>query len=257
MIQARKLLTTALVRCLMKKSNGSTAAVPSTELINIVIREHQNFAKGWRYQALLREFYTWVERFDSEFKLNIPMPVIAIAYLKKRNLAEFRLGRNSLGIKYEIAIRQNHAESKEFWRALGTVLHECLHLWQGIHGKPGSGNYHNQEFRDKASSLGLNVDQRGCTQYSSENSPFFNLLAEHDMEVPSWCSVDKHKSTNEKPQISALKLELQKNRYAICIKAAYTQLRTKCLSYGALLNKWSKQYIDQMCIRIEQIKGRI
>ena len=111
MIEARKLLTMVIIGSLMKKSNGSTGtthnhnATPSTELINLVIREHQTSAQAWKYQALLRELYTWVERFKSDFELNIPMPVIAITRPKRRRfLGLFIYGHNPLGITHQITI---------------------------------------------------------------------------------------------------------------------------------------------------------
>jgi hypothetical protein len=219
-------------------------AVPLTEPISILLRKHQDSAKGWKYRDVLCDYYIWVERFNSEFELNIPMPVIAIECLKKRQrLGQFRFGRNPLGIKNQITISSHHIESNEYWNQLSTVLHECLHLEQRLHGKPGRGNYHNKQFRDRAASLGLNVTQRGYTKHASENSPFFNVLAKYGVEIPDWCTIDESQVADRIQPSGALKLKMLANRYALRAKATAMQLRTKCLTYGAsVIERVSRAY---------------
>ena len=89
-----------------------------------------------------------------------------------------------IGLNGEIAINRRYLELREPWQVLGTLLHELVHAWQEVHGKPGKGNYHNRQFRDKARSLGLIVNQRGHTHYDAE-SPFFRCLATYEIDVPT------------------------------------------------------------------------
>lgn len=58
-----------------------------------------------------------------------------------------------------------------------------VHLWQHLHGKPGKGNYHHKQFRDKAASLGLMVSDRG-EQWYVPSSPFLDLLKQFDLSIP-------------------------------------------------------------------------
>ena len=99
-----------------------------------------------------------------------------------RDSVSFAYGHNGFGLKGEIIINRSHLKG-EFWEVLGTLLHELLHGWQQAHGKPGRGNYHNKEFRDKAASYGLLIDHRGVTQYVPE-SRFFELLKRHGIRPP-------------------------------------------------------------------------
>jgi hypothetical protein len=44
---------------------------------------------------------------------------------------------------------------------LATLLHEQIHAWQYLFGKPGRRNYHNVGFRWKAANYGLQINERG------------------------------------------------------------------------------------------------
>jgi hypothetical protein len=73
--------------------------------------------------------------------------------------------------------------SRPGWQTLGTLLHEMLHGWQQSYGRPGNGRYHNKQFRQKAESLGLIVDQCGHTRYAAD-SPLVRLLEKHGVHLP-------------------------------------------------------------------------
>lgn len=48
--------------------------------------------------------------------------------------------------------------------ALGTVIHEMVHVWQNQHGKPGKPGYHNKQWASKMLEIGLtpiSIDQPG------------------------------------------------------------------------------------------------
>jgi len=112
---------------------------------------------------------------------------VGVDRLRRCWLGQFRPGRNALGLRAEILIADHHARPnrgpEDFWRILGTLLHELLHAWQELHGKPGKRNYHNREFRRKAVELGLVIDQRGVTEYDP-GSPFFGVFDREFIVIP-------------------------------------------------------------------------
>ena len=91
-------------------------------------------------------------------------------------------GFNGFGLHNEIAINSKHLQNREFWRVLGTLLHELLHAWQHMHGHPSGWAHHNIEFRSKAKEYGLIVSRRGVTDY--ETGPFTALLEEQGVHIP-------------------------------------------------------------------------
>lgn len=145
------------------------------------LAEHQQ-VEAWRHQSDLIELHRWAHIFNLELDLAVPEYSLAIDRLRCTRLGQFRYGHNGFGLKGEIIINGSHLKS-EFWKVLGTLLHELLHGWQQAFGKPGRGNYHNKEFRDKAASYGLVVDSRGVTQYRPQ-SLFFELLERHGIRPP-------------------------------------------------------------------------
>src|SRR5437016_4854992 len=75
-----------------------------------------------------------------------------------------------------------------WWEVLGTLLHEQLHFWQKLNGrpsKPGPGNYHNVQYRDRARRLGLDVSSRGVNEAYDPEGPFMKLLVETGVVSPS------------------------------------------------------------------------
>jgi len=159
----------------------------SVETINIALRDHQNRADDWLFHQLASDLHVWSERMILDFKLEINnIPALMIERLRKR-LGHYRRGRNSFGLKDEIALDEHHVRSDPYWQVLGTLAHECIHLWQEYNGKPSgpnSRNYHNKEYRQKAGELGLVVDQYGHTQYTPGNTQFLRLLRKYDVQVP-------------------------------------------------------------------------
>ncbi len=145
------------------------------------LAEHQQ-SEAWHHRTLLIELHRWADIFNREFALGVPEFTLGIDRLRCTRLGQFRDGHNGFGLKGEIIINHSHLEG-EFWEVLGTLFHELLHGWQQAHGKPGRGNYHNKEFRDKAASYGLLIDHRGVTRYEPE-SRFFELLERHGIRTP-------------------------------------------------------------------------
>ena len=147
-----------------------------------ILADHQQ-SEDWELRDLLKELQRWAEIMNFEFKLEIPEISLRVDWLRTRVLGHFRYGHNGFGLKGEVAINRRHITEARFWDVLGTLLHELLHAWQQAHGKPGKGNYHNKQFREKAREFGLIVDERGVTQYASE-SRFKELLRKYGINVP-------------------------------------------------------------------------
>lgn len=146
------------------------------------LADHQRH-ECWTYQSLAACLLKWAEIFNVEFKLEVNNIALCIAPLSRRCYGHFRVGHNAFGLKNEVAINSLYLESREFWCVLGTLLHELLHVWQQQYGKPGSGNYHNVQFRRKASECGLIIDKQGYTEYA-DASPFRDILQRYGIEMP-------------------------------------------------------------------------
>jgi hypothetical protein len=169
-----------------------TAAEPESPSIYASLAAHQQ-EEEWIARDTIRVLQEWAERFNVTFKLEVPEFVLCVDWLRCNKYGHFRYGHNGFGLRGEIAINKRYLpashppttkyRSREQWAVLGTVLHELLHGWQQAHGTPGKGNYHNAEFRSKALSFGLLIDQRGYAQYAP-GSAFTRVLAEHGVQVP-------------------------------------------------------------------------
>lgn len=147
------------------------------------LAQHQVTEESWELRELLAWLQTWSQRFVEEFSLGITAVSLCVDWLGARRYGHFRHGHNGFGLIGEIALNRRYLRSRDPWQLLGTLLHELIHAWQEIHGKPGKNNYHNKQFRQKAREYGLVIDTRGRTQYEPD-SLFFKLLATHDVKTP-------------------------------------------------------------------------
>ena len=154
------------------------------EKINQELKHHQVNAEGWDYKQVAESLHLWSKRFVLEFKLQTSAPAILLTRLKRDTYGHFREGRNGFGLLNEVAIAKAHLHKNEYRHVLGTLLHELLHAEQRNVGKPGKRNYHNVEFRKRAASFGLIVDEQGCQDYAQPPSPFFDLLDKYGVDVP-------------------------------------------------------------------------
>jgi hypothetical protein len=145
--------------------------------------------EDWRGRSLLAEFQKWTGLYNVYFKLDVPEIALCVDTLPVSVLGHYRIGHNGFGLKGEIAINELYLVSRPAWQVLGTILHECLHAWQQVHGKPSRHDHHNLEFRRKAAELGLLIDRSGVTDYLLE-SPFMDLLKQHGVDVPTEAEED-------------------------------------------------------------------
>lgn len=157
----------------------------SAPLIYAELAGHQR-TEDWAGQLLMAELLRWAERFNFEFKLEVPEYALRVDRLHVRRYGHFRYGHNGFGLRGEVALNLLYMSGRRpDWQVLGTLLHELLHAWQQAHGKPAKGYYHNRQFRAKALEFGLIVDERGVTEYAND-SPFQTLLRLHGVEIPDF-----------------------------------------------------------------------
>ena len=217
---------------------NTVSSKPSSEQINIALKDHQISIPDWEVSGLLGILHLWADRFNVEFKLNIPVPAIVVERLRNNVYGHFWPGRNNWGINHEIALNKVHIKSREMWQTLGTLLHELLHLQQEIYGKPPAStrfNYHNRQYRDWALALGLLVDRWGHTSYLTANSPFLDLLVKFGVPV---LPAPNSENYQEAPQLlHSSKLKLWKCQCPVRVRVAIPDFHARCLDRGGLFVK--------------------
>ncbi len=198
--------------------------------IYAALAKFQQNAEDWELHHLVRILQVWAERFNLEFKLEIPAISLCVDWLPAFCYGHFRSGRNGFGLINEIAINRKYLVDQGAWEVLGTLLHEMLHAWQETYGKPGKNNYHNKEFRDKAHSIGLVIDSRGTQQYLPD-SPFFKILEREQVAFPAI----KAPLMPAKKKVGSSKLK----KWSCCctppvnVRVAIKDFNAKCLSCNA------------------------
>jgi hypothetical protein len=171
--------------------------VRDSETVNSVLRQHAVTVADWSYREFAGALHLWADRFSAEFKLDVPTPAIQIDRIHATALGTYRPSRNGFGLKHEITINTRFL-ALDFAEQLLTLFHELLHEWQEIHGTPGKHNHHNREFRQKALSYGLHVDERGVTRIQAGH--FTNVLNAHAVPVAPLLavkSIQMHKRTGD------------------------------------------------------------
>ncbi|MCI0460004.1 MAG: SprT-like domain-containing protein [Gemmataceae bacterium] len=206
-----------------------TRASPAAKHVYRVLAEHQQ-TEEWALRELLQELQRWATVFNGEFKLDVTEYSLCVDRLRRNRLGHFRPGHNGFGLRGEVAINRLYLDQREFWQVLGTLLHEMLHAWQQEHGRPGKGNYHNKEFRDKAQAYGLVIDRRGYTQYEPD-SPFMELLRRHGVTVPEIHAPVLRETGSRAPGSSKLK---KWSCGCTNVRVAVADFRAQCLHCGSV-----------------------
>ena len=198
------------------------------EPINEQLKEHQVIV-DWDKQDLMQDLHVWTERFRFEFKLKFEeLPAIMIDKIGRSAYGHFRPGRNGFGLRNEVAINETYIEEREYWRTLGTLLHELLHVEEEAAGTAGKNNYHNKALRKRAESLGLIIDQWGHMQYAPAPSLFLDILNKYDVTMPHMPALALIQPP--KPGNSKLKLwvcECKPN--PVRVRVAIKDFNAKCL----------------------------
>ena len=210
------------------------------------IADHQ-ISEIWHHRELMEHLHTWVELFKFEFKLEFEELAVTIKRLRGNALGRFRGKHNGFGFLGEIAIDERHiqenADPKDWYDVMGTLLHEMLHVWQQAHGKPGKGNYHNKEFRDKALECGLLVDASGVQSYVA-GGRFFQLLSKKGIDVPN---VSEAVPQKQKPEGTGSKLKLWKCRCPENIRVGKKSLRILCLQCNSEFKPENESAHSESC----------
>lgn len=133
------------------------------EPVALAIRDHQTSqATTWAYRELIQELHIWVARFDKDFDLNLPTPVIAVAPLRYNVLANYRLGRSGIGARTTITFNEGWLSVRPFADTVATLIHELLHAYEEWHlGRETGGWYHSKAWREKMREIGIEADDHG------------------------------------------------------------------------------------------------
>ena len=208
----------------------------TTEQINTALKEHQTHTKDWEKHELIRDLHVWGERFILEFKLKVPQPAIRIDPISNRCYGHHRRGRNGFGLRDEVAINETYIDPSRYWRCLQTLLHELLHVEQENTGSPGEGNYHNKELRERASGLGLVMDNWGHTHLAATPNPFTNILNKYGLQAPD---IKKTEIPLQKQKgNSKLKLWIcECQPKPVRVRVAIEDFQARCLKCGFLFQK--------------------
>jgi hypothetical protein len=151
------------------------------ENINAQLREHALALTDWEQNGAAALFHEWAERFNLEFKLDLPTPAIRIERIAHSHLGAYRQARNGFGLAHEVTMNSRHLD-RPLWQQLATLFHEELHAWQYLYNKPGENNYHNVPFRRKAGMFGLVIDERG-RHLGILPGRFTELLSAHGVDM--------------------------------------------------------------------------
>jgi hypothetical protein len=169
-----------------------------TTSINDTLKEHVVDLADWKYRKLTITLHEWAERFNTSFKLEIETPVINIDSTRIHTIGSYRPSRNGFGLRHEITFNSTYLDCP-FAEHLDTLLHELLHEWQELQGKPGKSskyNYHNREFREKAFSYGLVISKHG-NPLGVVPGRFTELLERYGVDTSCLQSPPKFESKNE------------------------------------------------------------
>jgi hypothetical protein len=203
------------------------------------LAQHQREEK-WSQREVVAFLQHWAEVFNAQFELCIPKLVLAVDRLPANVLGHFREGHNGFGLQGEIAINVRYLmPQRALWEVLGTLLHEMLHAWQAVYGKPTNRWHHNAEFRAKARELGLNIDAKGLTGYAAD-SLFKDLLRHFGVSVPA-----EEIIAQREPRRGESK---QKKWSCGCtnVRVAVSDFKAQCLNCGNIFVR------DDSCGRAKQ-----
>jgi hypothetical protein len=191
--------------------------------------------EGWDLHDVISHLHDWADIFRSRFSLNIPAVPLRLDRLRWNCLGHFNPGFNDFGLKNEIAIDIGHLtyrlETGAWWEVLATLLHEQLHFWQQLNGKPskpGPGNYHNVQYQAKARGLGLVVSSRGVNEDYIADSPFLQLLWEKGVRVPETATLERERRQRTRVGSKLKKWSCGCDR-PVNVRVAVADFRAVCL----------------------------
>lgn len=153
-----------------------------SEQINQTVRDHE-LAVKWDYQLAAESLHRWFDIFnDAFFDGKLPVAFLGFARTRVTNLGHYQPGRNSVGALHEINLNTRYLD-RPLGEVLGTLLHEMIHQWQELFGKPGKGTYHNKQFTAKCAQLGIPCTGGHCSYTQGYTNPFVALLRQHGLDI--------------------------------------------------------------------------
>jgi len=93
------------------------------------------------------------------------LPDVFITYQRHANskghfAADRFSGRSGAFGRHELALNPDGFVDRSDEQIVSTLVHEMVHAWQQVHGKPSAG-YHNKEWAAKMKSVGLQLSSTG------------------------------------------------------------------------------------------------
>jgi hypothetical protein len=127
------------------------------------VLEHQTSASSpWAYRDLADDLHRWVDRFDTDFNLGLPTPILMIEGLPFNVLARYRLGRNGFGARTTITLNEGWIPIRPYSDTLATLIHELIHAYEEWRlGREKGGWYHTVGWREKMAEVGIKANKYG------------------------------------------------------------------------------------------------
>jgi hypothetical protein len=198
---------------------------------------------GWTLHDAMQHLHDWADIFRFRFKLEIPAVPLRLARLRWNCLGHFDPSFNDFGLQNEIAIDVGHLtarlQSGAWWQVLATLLHEQLHFWQQLNGRPsrpGRGNYHNVEYRERAARLGLVVSSRGVNEHYLAESPFLMLLKEKGVDIPALSNSPQYFPASRPRVGSKLKRWSCGCIPPVRLRVGRAKIRVRCMDCGQMFD---------------------
>jgi hypothetical protein len=211
------------------------------EQINHSLREHQANIGEWQHSSTVKDLHVWTDRLIVEFKLETLLSVLNIEKLRGSARGHFRYNRNGFGLRNEITIDKDYAHSSEYWRVLGTLLHQLIHAEQQATGTDSESskhrNYHNTAFIERAKTFGLIVDRRGRQQYATPPTRFSELLKQHGVEMPAGGDDEQEGQDDDHEPSGGSKLKLWMcscKPKPVRVRVAIQDFQARCLKCGQI-----------------------
>lgn len=205
-------------------ANKANQAGDAHEDVYAQLADHQR-SETWTHRELVSWLHAWAEAFVFEFKLDVPRLTLIIDPLPVSRLGHYRFGHNGHGLLGEIAVNARYLNVLETWELLGVLLHELLHADEHAHNKQSSGSYHSLDYRRKARSFGLVVDQRGVMGYE-ESSPFRSLLGRSGIKMPAGAIPPRERRVKGRSKM------LKWTCACTTVRCASETLRARCIGCG-------------------------
>lgn len=209
----------------------------SGERVNEEIMHHIHSLDNrvWKFSEITQTLYIKFELFNKEFfNDSLTIPVISIERMAITTLGQYYIERNGFGANNHIKISRHIViKGEPTIVILSILLHEMIHQWQHEVRKikiNNYRNYHDVEFRLKASNLGIPCDQSGHTIEIRQDSPFVNFLRKNGL-FEGTVGFVFNKAENADSNVEKVGSKLKKYSCGCTnIRVASKDFKAKCLN---------------------------